>query len=454
MIRPVGLPSRDTAGLLLAAAAAPGALALAGAAREGWPPAAAWSDGLALLAAAACGRAALALLPPGPVGRHGAADLGATAAASLLLGLALLGALRAATAAASGAPAGRALLVPFALLAAARVATLPGAMVPRHDPREEQRLGAARAAGVALALALALVGVASAAGTAPPPLLGALDSLSGGAAGSGGAGASALAPAAAWAAAVLLLGHGLRVTRRSPAQRAGLAALVAALPAAAGVGVPGAHGGALAGAALLCGGAAFGAQWLRRADRRARALALACLAALPLASGAGLVLAALGLALLAAFTPRPSRGSAALACAAAWGLASWPLARAAALPAGEPVAPAELLAALADGRAFGAAAALVAAGVVVALARLPRRARPAPTGDAPARTPPADELRVEPPRRELAYALALSALSLAALQVSAGGAEQALLAWLPTGALAAGMGVLAPERPLRRAGER
>jgi hypothetical protein len=229
---------------LLAAAA----LVAHGIALRGWPgppgTPAVRSSG-ALLALLLAGRILLALLPPGEVGGHSPRALPATLSVSLLLGVLW-------SAAVSGLGP-----VPWGLLGLAgiaRVWTLPGAMVPRHRVPSE-----------------------------PTPLLDAAAGLAG-AALVVAAGVSAVVPIAA----SLCLFHALRVARRAaPGPHAFLV-----LGAATELHPP------AAGLALVLG-ASFLVPWLRRADRRAGALAALALGTtflggpgpLPIAAALVLVLA-------------------------------------------------------------------------------------------------------------------------------------------------------------------
>ncbi len=442
----------------------------------------------ALLQVLLVGRIALSLLPPGSPGGHGAPDLAATWAASQLLGLALLGIQGVALDSGLGALldpiAGRraSLLAPWIVVLAARLALLPGAMVPRHAPREELLAGWRRALPLALAALLALAGWvalraprtvlaigsldATFAGSSDPlstPLVRLVDAL----APEGSDGNAAWLGAAAWAAAVVLLAHGLRLARRAPAQRLGAAMLVAATPLVA---VAGEHAGELVAAAFLVAGASYAVGWLRRADRRARALALVSFAALPLATWNGLQLGGLGLAGLVVFTPRASRTALGAAALAAWFLVTWPLAGhfAAGLPADDidwvEASFSSRLAALVDPRAFGLGALAVALGVLASTVLLARRI----SALLDAQRPPSEPVpgAIEEPLRELGFAVALAfgvGLGLlvgwtdvpgaeGAAELAAAWARLGVLVWLPLGALAAGLGLLRAEDSSRARG--
>ncbi len=427
---------------------------LAGLRVEGVPSALAVTLAIALV-----GRVVLSVLPAGLVGGHGWRDLPATWAASHVLGLAVLGVSNALLELLPlfDAVAGRraALLAPWVLVALGRIATLPGAMVPRHAPREQRLAGAARTLPLLAVLLVALAGtaaVASAAeaGSSPAPSRTPLGALLSELGVSGGAANGVLA-ASSWAAAVVLLSFGLRVARRAPAERAGLAALVAATPMVA----HGArdHADELAAASFLIGGAVFAIAWLRRADRRSRLLAMVVFTALPLASWNGLVLGGLGLVALVAFTPRVSRRPLLFGSIAAWLLVAWPLAGRFAdeLAADEMVwvaaSPIERLRAALDVSSFGFGAALVLAGLALSVAVLARRL-------GRVRAAPADA--IDEPLRELAFAVALAIATLFALapgwarlpdadQVAAW-SRLGLLMWLPLGALAGGLALARSER--------
>ncbi len=274
----------------------------------------------ALAVTALVGRAWLAALPPGDPGRHAARDLPTTWAASHALGLStwlVIGSL----ASAGGAPLALTLwILPAALLAGVRLLTAPGAMVPRQEAaRAAEGMGARLLLGVAvaaLASALARTPLAPPAQDAGLPL-GALVE---------GFGAAPSAALLAWApvAAVVLIGHGLRIARRDAAARRGVQCILAL--AFLGLGER-ATSPALATTTLLAMGAAAGAvSWLRRADRRGAWLAALLFAGLGFAHPAAGIWAALTLGVLdGASAPagrrlirRTARPAGALLVIAAW----------------------------------------------------------------------------------------------------------------------------------------
>jgi hypothetical protein len=179
------------------------------------------------------GRVLLSFAPPGEVGGHGPRSLPATLAASLILGLLGAHALEGAA-----DPVFLATLV--LALALARWSTLPGAMVPRHGVASEARgpldlvLGALAAAWAAYVLS------------------------------------DGDAELLAWFAVGVLLYHALGVARRGRGWRQ--AVLVLFVLASVALDSLGALAG-LFPALSLALGAAFSIGWLRRADRRAGALA-------------------------------------------------------------------------------------------------------------------------------------------------------------------------------------
>ncbi len=183
--------------------------------------------GLALLS----GRILLSFLPPGEPGGHSLRKLPLTIAASLLLGLGLMGAFGELFG--EGWIAAAVFCVAGLLL---RWASAPAGIVPRHELARER--GSWLSRGLLLAALLF--------GCFPEPR-----------------------PAAVLL--VLCLEHGLATARRAPLGRRALVLLLAlflfreqSLPDI--------------GAAYLGCGAAFALAWLRRADRRSAALAIACLA--------------------------------------------------------------------------------------------------------------------------------------------------------------------------------
>lgn len=287
------------------------------------------SELLGIAIVLAVGRLALSWLPPGWPGDHGPRELGATASASLLCGLTLL-ALQASFLAALGL-GGRAapLLAPWALLLLLRLATLPGAMRPRHEPPSQPADGRTRlilwvgALGLLLPLTLPL--------TLPfgaRPLAGPLLELELGL-GAGPAFAH-LAALLARAAVAAMVAGGLERGRRAGAQRALVFAVLAWSPPSLALDEP--HAGAvLAGLGLAAAGAGALA-WLRRADRRALALAWLGLGSAALLAPSGWAPAAAGLGALWWAVAEPARrrvaigGGAALALGLVGRAASGPLA--------------------------------------------------------------------------------------------------------------------------------
>lgn len=265
---------------------------------------------LLLVAIAFVGRVVLALLPVGALGAHGARELPATWAASHLLGLLVLSVhVRAAWKLEPG-PAwssGWALVVPWLLVAAVRFAFLPGALVPRHEPRGERvpalalALGALSAAMVstpwwieqAVRREAAEVSICALRFTITEELahsLAGMDSESG----------ARIVGAASAIAALVFVAHALAVARRAPLARALAVAWLAWLVFLVR-GLVWCDDHALLVLAFGAGAAAS-VEWIRRGDRRALALSalafgaatvftrsswpasLACLLALGLAS--------------------------------------------------------------------------------------------------------------------------------------------------------------------------
>lgn len=241
--------------------------------------------GLALLAFA--GRCLLAWLPAGDPGGHHPRELPATWAASHLLGWIAFHTL--------GGLVGEfelrfgwlTFVVPFALLGGARLLTLPAAMSPRHADREPRPTAWTRLVLAALGTVLVLLFVhAVRAGELahPAATLEAWRARS-----PYEAYVLRLARPAHVAALVILFGRGLAGFSMGPGPRHAAALALGLLPIfwssgragpdSSHVGTAGAMGIALIDTQLTLAfgaGIAFGATWLRRADRRA--LALACLA--------------------------------------------------------------------------------------------------------------------------------------------------------------------------------
>jgi hypothetical protein len=420
-----------------------------------------------LLAALFAGRVILSLLPPGEPGGHRPRELASTWAASHLLGTAALlawGLL----APRVGLPADR--LTPFLVLwfavAFARTAFLPASLVPRHAPAEEAPGFLARSLVIVVVM-LGLVPLVLA--VAGPPSTGLYTSVAwdGGPAAPGfdgelrrliagpGIGERAVV-VASWFALLVLVAHGLRAGRRAPAGRLGVLLVLALSP----LPVLGAAAGSadVTVALFVAGGAAMLVPWLRRADRRAGALAILAFAAAALAAPRGLPCAVAGLIAAVALAPRPLRGRAALGAGLAgllivlpayaqqleYGLRAPLVDLSAPGPAGRAGA---LIGAAAARDVYGIGWPLAAAAGVWGLLRL-RRTRPGPAGT------------VEPARRELValvllvgIALALSALAPVtyARWADEEGAGLFLAALVlqplaPVAALIAGLVLVRPER--------
>ena len=241
-----------------------------------------------LLAIALVGRVLLALLPPGLPGRHAPAELAATWAASHLLGTFALSVEAGIFEVLGLSPPVALFLAPWVLLALGRWLTLPGAMVPRQElPREK-----------ATPLALVLHGLA-----ALLVLAAALKIGTGG------------TVAADGLAILALASHALATARRAQASRA-LAACVlgAALAGAiAWLRVP-----SLALPLSIGGGAALSIPWLRRADRRAGALAVLAFAGAATLGPREALFGAAGIAALWIHTAAPSRSALAILALAAF----------------------------------------------------------------------------------------------------------------------------------------
>jgi hypothetical protein len=331
------------------------------------------------------GRLFLADLPPGPTGAHDARGLGETWAASLALGwlgftagLVPMARLRVALAEA-GSPTAR--WLPYALAAAllallalARWLTLPGAMVPRHAV---ERPGASAAHRIALVVVLAWLGHALA--------------------------TRAFVPALAWVALAVLLERALATARRAAGGRALFLCFAATLASPGGGGQGNTYGlvDELGVAVALGAGAAYLVPWLRRADRRACALAALFLAA-PLLRGWD-PLALAGPVVLVAASHRAQRrfalAAAAAACVAFALLGLWRV-----LPGRERLLIAPELARIAfDTRLWGLAwPAVLAAGALGALGALSALAC-----DRRAAREPWSPGTIDPPRREALAVLAL-----------------------------------------------
>jgi hypothetical protein len=418
-----------------------------------------------LAALAWIGRVALSLFPPGLPGTHKGGGAAATWAASHALGLAAVGA-QAALAGLFDLPLSPiSLLAPWLAVAVVRWALLPGAMVARREPRREPAGVWTAAARIALACALLLpllglveaseaAAPAQADGSAAPesPMLlagaGLIARLGGGEAGD----AFAALSVASLAALALLLLHGLGAARRASLGRTAVALALVATP---GLQLAAASGSRDIALALFFGaGAALMVPWLRRADRRAGALAAVAFAACAACTASGWPFALAGLVALVACTHRVERLFVAGWSAGSMGVLALPWLALLARESGNENAVLadrieELRACaseLADSGRWGIL--WIASAIVLALALggmrggLWRRgARPAPAG-------------VDEPGRELgALGLlsALAALAIAAqilLQPASAACSGGLAALAPVAALAAGLVLVRSERPV------
>ncbi|HVS10910.1 MAG TPA: hypothetical protein VMS76_13665 [Planctomycetota bacterium] len=416
-----------------------------------------------LAALALIGRVALSLCPPGLPGTHKGGGAAATWAASHAFGLAAVGA-QAALAALFDLPLSPiSLLAPWLAVAVVRWALLPGAMVARREPRREPAGAWTAAARIALACALllpllGLVEVSEAAAPAQadgsaepePPMLLAGAGLVARLGGGDAEDAVAVLSVASLAALALLLLHGLAAARRAPLGRTAVALALVATPGLQLAAMSGSRDVALA---LLFGaGAALMVPWLRRADRRAGALAAVAFAACAACAASGWPLALAGLVALVACTHRVERLFVAGWSAGSMGVLALPWLALLARESGSESAVVadrmeELRACaseLADAGRWGIL--WIASAIVLALALggmrggLWRRgARPATAGVG------------EPERAQLLSALA--ALAIAAqilLQPAVAGAacSGGLAALAPVAALAAGLVLVRSERPV------
>jgi hypothetical protein len=383
---------------------------------------------LALVAIAFVGRVALALLPPGPPGFHGIAELPTTWAASHLLGsLALVAehdlfgvlGLRANVAS---------LLAPWAFVAVARWMTLPGGFVPRHEPRSE------RARALPRALTFAAVMVTVVAWRMDPTVSPAAGGLDGVASPTQLATANALATLWMCAAA-------LRSARRAPLGRS---AVIFALSAILAIVCVPCAGRADLSSIVLCsaGGAAFSIAWLRRADKRARMLAILASGGAALLGGLGWAVALALVAAIVARTAAPARARTAALSALVLAVAialTWAGDRALELRAAHDAPLEEVLR-----PARIAIAALLLASAPLLVRRM-LRAGPADTSDG-----------IEEPRREIS-AVALAAGILLALCVVLGWLTPsrpslaAIAPLLPICALMIGLALVRSEQPFERA---
>lgn len=405
-----------------------------------------------LIAIALVGRVALSLLPPGRPGFHGPTELPITWAASHLLGSLVLVAERD-IAGAFGLQAGPALLLaPWALVLVVRWVTLPGAVVPRHAPRAEIPGPLARSievAAAALVLVASFVSPPSVDHSALAP--GALESV---VTALGAARSLASLPTCLAAANMLALlcvcAEALRCARRAPLGRS--AVLVSLSAVLALLGFARETRGDVSSTMLCCGtAAAFAVAWLRRADRRARALAILSGAGAALFGGLGWVFALAMLVALVARTPAPERArTAALSTLAVWPAVALALAggRALVATAADRMAPdpSSRLARLA-----------IAALLLVSAARIAWKLwRMARNVDLESKPASATANEIDEPRRELSalvYAAGMSFVLCAALGslAPAHPSLEAIAPLLPICAVMVGLALVRPEQPFERA---
>jgi hypothetical protein len=265
---------------------------------------------LALVAIALVGRVALSLLPPGPPGFHGLADLPITWAASHLLGSLVLVAetdlvgvlgLRASPAV---------LFTPWALVLVMRWLTLPGGFVPRHTPRAEIASTLARAiAFAACTLAVATAFAKSDQSHASGAVRGCTSLL----VGDRPAVSTSLAVANVLAA-LCFCDAGMRIARRAPLGRSVVVFALSAMLVSLGAAI--AERGELS-SIVLCtaGGSAFAVAWLRRADKRARMLAIVASSGAALLGGLGWTFALALLTGIVVRTAAPARARTAVIAA-------------------------------------------------------------------------------------------------------------------------------------------
>lgn len=232
------------------------------------------------------GRVILSLCPPGMPGRHGPRDLFATwGACHVLGGIALAAEARAAELLGLDLP-GTSLAAPWLLAACLRWITLPGAMVPRHEPLAENPGAIARALAAAAPLAV---------------VLGVMRATNGD---SDRSGIVHVAIAADAIALLACVSFALAAARRAPTARA-----IAVLLFGAGLGaaIAFAQVQAIPLALGMACGAAFGAVWLRRGDRRAAVLSGIAFAGCGLLGAREALFGAAGLCALWVHTPGPSK---------------------------------------------------------------------------------------------------------------------------------------------------
>ena len=289
-----------------------------------------WLGGL--LAFAFAGRVLLSFFPAGHLGSFRPRALATTWATSHLLGVGALGFTNVLLCTAPGAvlvnwigrPA--ALLAPWIVLLGIRRISSPGAIVPQHQWARERLVGWTRSLPfVFLLSALYLLrAVQIAPRTAAVDLRG---TYLGGAVSAFFDHTQMISPSFAWAsyvATALLVVHGLNSARRSPATSWLLGSALLVTPLASECIAQARE--ELVSALLLTGGAVFGIAWLRRADRRSRAIAMFALLSSILCSWSGWLLAASAIAPLLLCTHKNSRRSFAVTAGALWLFIAWPIA--------------------------------------------------------------------------------------------------------------------------------
>ncbi len=258
--------------------------------------------GLAVVAAA--GRLLLSFLPAGAPGSHQFARLPFTWAASHLLGSLALGLQNQCWSA-----RGLAAAWPWLILAIGRQMSLPAPMVPRHDPAS-QRVGAriqlclwSLVLLAAIAPGLLLLLGSDAPSTPVRTTFAQLVSTPFGS-------TEPLAGIAHWLALCIFCLQGLELARRAVPWRLLLVAGLAGIPTAAMAASSSAS--ELSGALYALAATSCAVGWLRRADRRLRAIACLSLSALLPTSFVAALIALLFLVLL---TPKPSQRSTAIVAA-------------------------------------------------------------------------------------------------------------------------------------------
>lgn len=235
------------------------------------------------------GRTLLAWLPPGDIGGHSIVRLPLTIITSWVLGT-FAGWIT------SPLPAWlRWSVVGVAL--AARLLTLPAAMVPRHAPPVPRRDWISTIARV-----IAFVWLAVLAAVALDQLQ--LDNVT---RGGSGCVSGALRPVVLGVSLLVVVHFAGRIARRS----AGFALGIALLPllSTSGLRALFADSSVLEAAVLFGTASSMTVAWLRRGDKRARAVAILALTALAALVQDQLGLALCGWAALVGFTPRPSMKS-------------------------------------------------------------------------------------------------------------------------------------------------